>query len=121
MENVYDDINVIINNESGIGYGYVYDSVDGEFVFGGTIYQSRLNQEMLDNGDNFHDIIDDLANTSKAYCIDENDLTNAVNEILDFYFEDRVTDDFVVAKEKTIQSAVKHLIDNNLKHYIFRI
>lgn len=111
------DIEVIIKDESGIGYGYICES-DGYYL--GTVYQSRFNKELLKEKARDELLIDEIAQ-SKAFSMTNPSNLKILNLILDFYFIEGIKEIPDLNKHKSIASAINHLENNSLKYYIFTL
>lgn len=110
------DIEIIMRDDAGIGYGYIYETDLG--VYSGQVYQNRLNNKLITNNASYERITNEITQ-GKAYCIDEKTKLEAINEILDFYFMGPLEKEPEIKEEESIQTAVSNLEDK--KFHIFYI
>lgn len=113
-----DDVDIIMKDGIDVGYGYIYESAGNQHEYGGSMYLNRLNNELVQTG-SMVDIVEDLANTSKSYCVDKNTKLDAINEVLGFYFLKPITTIPTIEK-KTFKEAVDILQNSKLDYYIFK-
>lgn len=110
---------ILIKDESGIGFGDIYSNDEKQHI--GQIYQNRLNAELIDKKASFNEFIEDLS-MGKSYIIDIGSKLETVNEMLEFYFKEKIEiyPDNIELMEN-ISVAVEHLENNKLEYFICQI
>ena len=100
-----EDIDVLIKDTMGIGFGYVYESADFD-GYTAIMYQNRINENL----NNEEEIIGELSN-GKAYCYDGASILECINAILDFWFIKPLSNAEIQSINEIISDKIKKTIN----------